>query len=73
MMWNYFGGMGYGFGWLVIILFWGAIISLVVWAGRGFGGRGDSGKSAIEILEERYAKGEIEKKEFEAKKKDLKS
>lgn len=57
----------------MMIIFWGAIIALIVWAVGGFRGWKQSGKSAMEILEERYAKGEIEKKEFEIKKKDLES
>ena len=72
-----------GFGWIFIVVFWG----LVVWAivslvrgnfGNGHGcghghGEGTHGKdkSPLEILKERYAKGEIDKKEFEEKKKDL--
>ena len=68
-------GMGTGsifmvFWWVLIIA---GIIVFVKWASRGFHGCGGGTheKSAIEILKERYAKGEIGKEEFEEKKKDL--
>lgn len=78
MMGNYYGNMlGWGFGGgLMMIIFWTAIILFIVWIVREVSGKNNSdktrsSKSAIEILEERYAKGEIDKKEFEEKKKDL--
>ncbi len=70
-----FGGMGFGMGWwwvigLILIV---AIIYAIV---RSNGQRNnfshtDNQKSASSILEERYARGEIDKEEFEAKKRDL--
>ena len=74
-------GWGYGMGWVGMILmaaFWIAvivgIIFLIRWVviSTGTGGRGArSEESALEILKRRYARGEINKEEFEEKKKDL--
>jgi putative membrane protein len=71
--WNW----GFGWGhWVFGILFWVVILLVIVGLFRGLsgniGGRGDSGrKTALDILKERYARGEIDKKEFEEKKRDL--
>ncbi len=74
-------GMGFGMGWFGMIImaaFWIAVIVGVVllirWlviSTRTEGHRTLTGNSALEILKARYAKGEIDKKEFEEKKKDL--
>ena len=68
---------GFGFGGLMIIpmiLFWGLIIwgfvALVRGAGWNSSGSTQS-DSALEVLKRRYARGEINKEEFEEKKKDL--
>lgn len=66
-------GMG-GLGWFGGILWWVLIIAGIVFLVRYFKhSKGGScfGRSALDILKERYAKGEIDKAEFEAKKKDL--
>lgn len=69
--WGYMGI----FGWLLMIVFWALIIIGIIALVRGISENGGryrrGGNSSIEILKERYAKGEIDKKEFEAKKKDL--
>lgn len=78
MMWNFannsMGWFGFGFGWIFMVLCWGlviwGIIVFVRWLARQEQGKHNE-KSAINILKERYAKGEINKEEFEAKKKDL--
>ena len=74
---GYGGGMmGYGGGFLGIlfmVLFWAAVILLIVWLYRQIRGAGteEVSKSAIDILKERYAKGEIKKEEFNEMKEEL--
>lgn len=59
-------------GWLIMPLFWGGVMLLVVWLVREVSGTGlGQANWAPEVLKERYAKGEINKEEFEFKRKDL--
>jgi len=70
MMWE----GGWAMGLIMMLLFVAAIVLLVLfimrWLNPGIssGERGNPGKSALTILEERFARGEIEKEEFEEKK-----
>lgn len=71
-----FGWWGPGFGWIFMILIWFLIILGVVALVKSlFGYQGGSTsrqKTALDILQERYARGEIDKDEYEEKKRDLK-
>lgn len=74
-------GMGYGFGWVFAILFWAllivGIVALVKWlftstgSGRANSAHASSQRNALAILEERYARGEIDREDFLARKQDL--
>ncbi len=65
--------MGWGvFGSLMMIFFWVALVWLTIWVVKEISGRSkNQHANALDILKERYAKGEISKSEFEAKKKDI--
>ena len=63
-------GFGMGFGFLFMLLFWGAIIWIIVTlVNASQSNKSDS--DSLTILKKRYAKGEISKKEFESMKKEL--
>ena len=65
---------GWGIGMMAMMfLFWALVIVGLIVGIRWLLGKGKEEKldSAIEILRQRYARGEINKDEFEAKKKDL--
>ncbi len=74
--------MGYGFGGggFMGLVFWSlvlaALILAIVWISRMVSrvGKGsDTGSDALEILKQRFARGEIDRKEYEDKLKDLRS
>ncbi len=74
-------GWGYGMGWLwmiIMIVFWVAvivgIILLIRWiilSMKSTSQHGIQEESALDILKKRYARGEIDREEFEQRKKDL--
>ena len=67
-------GSGFGFGIpeLGMIVIWGLLILLVVWLVRSISGeRQPKGKDAQQIRDERYARGEIDREEYEHKKRTL--
>lgn len=82
MMWHdgYMGGYGMFFGPLFMILVLAAIIIGIVWLLRAMGALGtpagasapaDTSNKALDILKERFAKGEIDAKEFDERKRLL--
>lgn len=65
---HWFGG---GFMWI----FWLVLIAAIFWGAKimssNENNKTDNKKSALDILDDRYAKGEIDQKEFEQKRKDI--
>lgn len=67
-------GWGFGFGhWIFGILIWGLIIFGVVALFRTMTGNSSPSvrRSALDILEERYARGEIDRNQYEQMRRDL--
>lgn len=68
-----------GFGLIFMLLFWGLLIAGAVWLVKaifpGVQGGGSSflksSPSAGEILDQRYARGEIDREEYDRMKRDL--
>jgi putative membrane protein len=79
MHWYGFGWGGMVFGGLMMLLFWGGLAAIVVWAIRASASRTDrpsydrgSLPTARDLLDQRYARGEISRQEYEIMKDDLK-
>ena len=73
MLHDDFGWMFFGGFWMIV--FWGAVVALIVWAvirlSRREGTSSVSKLNALDVAKERYAKGEINKAEFDQIKKDI--
>jgi len=77
MMWDHMAEHGWGWGlmgvgmllfWMLIIL---AIVALVKWLRTPQADASPREKTALAILQERYARGEIDREEYQQKKADL--
>jgi putative membrane protein len=65
-------GFGYGH-WAFSLFFWIVIVGAIILALRSGGSRSDGGpsRSAREVLDERYARGEIDREEYRRRREDL--
>ncbi|MGM0442999.1 MAG: SHOCT domain-containing protein [Fibrobacterota bacterium] len=64
-------GWGMGWGWLIGLIILVGILLIVVKMVQANNGVSGNTKTPLDILKERYAKGEIDKQEFDERKKDL--
>ena len=77
-------GFGFGFGGIMMVIFWVAVIALAVWllsllfprathstSSGGMLRNMDTPESPAEILKQRYAHGEITKEQFEQMRHDI--
>lgn len=74
------GGMGMGFslfGLVFMLVFWGLLILAAVWVVKVLFGnikphqRNDASRNPGEILDQRYARGEITREQYEVMKRDI--
>ncbi|HVR78884.1 MAG TPA: SHOCT domain-containing protein [Acidimicrobiia bacterium] len=71
-MW-YWHGMGPG-RWMMMIAFWTVVILLVIWATRSTTRHGQRDEdSALRVLDDRLARGEIEREDYEERRRVLES
>ena len=73
--WGHMMGYGYGGGfmWLIVLVLVGVVIYFLFQVPKSKGSDGSIIETPLDILKKLYAKGEINKEEFDRKKKDLES
>ena len=71
-------GMGFSlFGLVFMLVFWGLLILAAVWVAKALFGniqphqRNDASRNPREILDQRYARGEITREQYEVMKRDI--
>ena len=64
------GGMAL-LGFIFMLAIVGLIVWLIVYSTRDHGSAGPGAKTPLEILDERYARGELEREEYREKRSDL--
>lgn len=72
-MWGMWGAWGFGMM-LVMLVFWGLVITALVLGIRWLVSQGRDARprdSALDILRERYARGEIDREEYLGRRRDL--
>ena len=77
--WGMMDGWGRWGGWMMPfhglgLLFWIAVIAAMVWLVRSFrrsNERGERSNAGLDVLEQRYAGGEINRDEYLQKKRDI--
>ena len=66
MMWDYYYG---GWSWLwmagTMLVFWGGLIAVAIWAVRAFTGHRQTSDPAMATLRQRLAAGELSQEEYE--------
>ena len=70
MIWGYADGWSWLWMTAMMVLFWGGIVAVAVFAFRSFGGS-KSSDQALDVLRRRFAGGEITQEEFEKTRKAL--
>ncbi len=78
-MWNWMGSYGMGGGMFGMAVFWIVLVVALAWIARVAWGRGASREGGpsrppetpLDILQRRYARGEMDRAEYEEKRKDL--
>lgn len=71
--WGHMMGYGYGGGfmWILFLALIGVVIYILLQSSKSKDSNGSVIETPLDILKKRYAKGEINKEEFDRMKKDI--